>query len=118
MPTYVVSAEQHHIVEKNEKDNSVKSIQRFYRGDEVTMSEDDAQRLLRTGGLMTRKDYDATYGKAGREVVATATGYATVDGVETPEPVRATPAALSGQTADEGLANPDKSGNAAKAPKG
>lgn len=118
MPTYVVSAEQHHTVEKDDKTNTIKSITRYKRGDEITMEEGEAQRLLKTGGLMTRKDYDATYGKGARAVVATSTGFATVDAVETPEPVRATPAALSGQTAEGGLTNPDKSGGASKPPKG
>lgn len=120
--TYVVSAAQHTVVHLDEKER-ILGVTRIKRGETVELEEGAAKRLLDTGGLMTQEDWKAATGQEVVHVTATGT-LVTAD--QTPESVEPTedpaagaetlPAALSGQTADEGVADPDKSGGPSKAP--
>lgn len=91
MPMYKVNADRHQVI-KRDKQNRVVSVERLGRGDTVEMSEAEALPLIKAGGLVLATE-DTT----------------TPEEVTTPTPQQpagspgSTPAALSGQTADEGL---------------
>lgn len=98
MPKYEVLANRHlqATKERDENGDTVTRYSTFGKGDTITLSEDEAERLVRAGGLAPVEDDEA--------VLPTQFD---VNSTPTPQDPAGTPgvapAATSGQTADEGL---------------
>lgn len=117
--TYVLLADAYNHYEVDEKDRILGTVS-YKKFDEVEMEEGDAKRLLDTGSLVLKSDYEA---RQPSQIVLTAGGQAvkapksetdvTVNPTAT---APMTPGALSGLTADAGLVDPDYSGGDSKAP--
>lgn len=84
---------------KNDAGEYVTRYQPYSKGDEVEFTEEEAQRLLDTGGLAEpNDDEDVTPTQVEDGLISTATPQ-----VPHSDPAGTLPAAVSGQTADEGL---------------
>lgn len=99
MTEYIVLANKHRVVKKTtENGETIRTSTIYKKGDKITLSSDDANRLLRSGGI-------AEIGEDGEPVLATAGARlpnSTVVPVSTGDRIES-PGALSGQVADEGL---------------
>lgn len=122
--TYIVRSDRHRVVHYD-KDRNVTGSTIYNKGDEITLEEGKAKRLVDTGGLVLKtedaEDTDTVINAAGQPVTAAPVPVVALESDTEPdaevpgEPVN--PAAQSGQTADSGVKNEDASGADSTAPK-
>lgn len=64
MPKYEITADSHLVLDQDDRGN-VTNKERLSRGDTVEMSEADAERLVKTGGLRLASDAEPREGSSG-----------------------------------------------------